>query len=147
MTRAAQIISLVALLIGLSIGAFVSFRTTATGLEDLHDLWRLTTPSVLRDFSFQQYKNADPAHAKAALLTYATFLEEFQKTYPEKGQQKELAVVYTRLAMLEDAANNQEQSRTYMTKARSWYSPIVGGRTLSDSEMKFAVNKIDTFMQ
>jgi hypothetical protein len=111
-------------------------------LGGYYDTQRLIAPDVLRDFSYMQYKHADLAHAEAALLTHANFLEELQKTYPEKTQ-NELAVVYTRLALLEDAANNQEQSRTYLTKARSWYSPIVGGRELSDSEMKFAVNKVD----
>jgi hypothetical protein len=147
MTRAAKILYFTALLIGLSIGAFFSFRNTMFFLDDSHDGQRLTAPRVLRDFSYMQYKNADHEHANAALLTYANFLEELQKTYPENPQKGELAVAYTRLALLEDAANNQEQSRTYITKARSWYSPIVGGRELSDSEMKFAVNKMDAWMQ
>jgi hypothetical protein len=147
MTKAAKIISLGGLLTGLSIGAFNSFRMTAYSLKTLDDIRVLTAPSVLRDFSYQQYKNADLAHAEAALLTYARFLEELQKTYPEKGRKSELAVVYTRLALLEDAAHNQVQSRIYLTKARSWYSPIVDGRELSDSEMKFAVNKMDAWMQ
>jgi len=147
MTRGAKITYLGALLIGLSIGTFSSFRITAYSLKTLDDLRVLTAPGVLRDFSYMQYKNADLAHAEAALLTYARFLEELQKTYPEKGQKNELAVVYTRLALLEDAAHNQGQSRIYLTKARAWYSPIVGGRELSDSEMKFAVNKMDAWMQ
>jgi len=147
MTRAAKILYFGALLIGLSTGSVISFRSTAFRLESLYDIPRLTAPGVLRDFSYMQYKNADHEHANAALLTYANFLQELQKTYPENPQKGELAVVYTRLALLEDAANNQEQSRTYMTKARFWYSPIVGGRELSDSEMKFAVNKMDARMQ
>jgi hypothetical protein len=146
MTRAAKILYFGALLIGLSTGSVISIRSTAFRLEALYDIPRLTAPGVLRDFSYMQYKNADHEHANAALLTYANFLEELQKTYPENPQKGELAVAYTRLALLEDAANNQEQSRTYITKARSWYSPIVGGRELSDSEMKFAVNKMDAWM-
>ena len=147
MTRAAKILYFAALLIGLSIGAFFSFRNTTRILDVSYVGQRLTAPWVLRDFSYMQYKNADPAHAEAALLTYCNFLEELQKMYPENAQKGELAVAYTRLALLEDAANNQEQSRTYITKARSWYSPVVGGRELSDSEMKFAVNKMDAWMQ
>ncbi len=147
MTRAAKILYFAPLLIGLSIGGFFSFRNTTRFLDVSHDVQRQTAPWVLRDFAYIQYRNADHEHANAALLTYANFLEEFQKTYPENPQKGELAVVYARLALLEDAANNQEQSRTYMTKARFWYSPIVGGRELSDSEMKFAVNKMDARMQ
>src|SRR4029077_4404139 len=112
-----------------------------------YDIHRLIAPRVLRDFSFLQYKYADREHANAALLIYARLLEELQKTYPEDSQKNDLAIAYTRLALLEDAADNQEQSRTYITKARSWHSPIVGGRELSDSEMKFAVNKMDAWLQ
>src|SRR5258708_31814355 len=134
MTRAAKIMYFGALFIGISIGSFFAFRTATHTLESIYDLQQMTAPMVLRDFSYTQYKNADRAHAQAALLTYANFLGELQKAYPEKGQKMELAVAYTRLALLEDAASNQEQSRTYMTKARSWYSPTIGGRELSDSE-------------
>src|SRR4029077_17176376 len=89
-----------------------------------YDIHRLIAPRVLRDFSFLQYKYADREHANAALLIYARLLEELQKTYPEDSQKNDLAIAYTRLALLEDAADNQEQSRTYITKARPAHSPL-----------------------
>jgi hypothetical protein len=145
MTRTAKIICFGALLSGLSIGAFISFRTTTLTLEDFYDAGRLTAPSVLRDFSFLQYQNADPAHAKAALLTYASFLEEMQKVNPEKSQKSDLAATYVRLASVEGAAKNPELSQIYMAKAHSWYRSF-GGRDLTDFEMKAAVDKMDTLL-
>ena len=101
---------------------------------------RLAAPGVLRDFSYMQYKNADLAHANTALLTYDNLLEGLEKTNPEKGQKYELAFAYTRLALLEDAANNSEQSQIYMLKAHFW-NRSAGGRDAPDSVMKLAVNR------
>jgi hypothetical protein len=146
MTRAAKILYFGALLIGLSIGAFFSFRNTTRILDLSYEAQQQTAPWVLRDFSYMQYKNADHEHANAALLTYANFLEELQKTHPEKGQEGELAVAYTRLALREDAANNSEQSQIYMLKAHFW-SRSSGARDAPDSVMKLAVNRMDAWMQ
>jgi hypothetical protein len=146
MTRAAKITYFGALLIGLSIGSYFSFRTATENLAAFYDLRRLTAPQVLRDFSYLQYKYADTEHAKAALLTFASLLEQMEKTSPEKSRKLDLAYAYTRLALLEDAANNREQSRNYMTKTRSWYRSI-DGRDISDYEMKVVVDKMDAWMQ
>jgi hypothetical protein len=146
MTRAAKITYLGALLLGLSIGSYFSFRTATHNLEAFYDLRRLAAPQVLRDFSYLQYKYSDPEHAKAALLTFASLLEQMEKTSPEKARKLDLAYAYTRLALLEDAANNREQSRYYMTKTRLWYRSI-DGRDISDYEMKVVVDKMDAWMQ
>jgi hypothetical protein len=146
MTRAAKIMYLGALFIGLSIGVFFSFRRAALILDNLNEARRLTAPGVLRDFSYIQYKYADSEHAKVALLTYASLLEEMQNVNPENAPKYGLAVAYTRLALLEDAAHNAEQSQIYMAKSRSLYRSA-GGRELSDSQMKFAVEQLDAWMQ
>jgi hypothetical protein len=146
MTRAAKILYFGALLAGLTIGVFFSFRNTSDILESSYDLQRLTAPWVLRDFSYLEYKYADLEHANAALLTYASLLEGLEKTNPEKGQKGELAFAYTRLALLEDVANNSEQSQVYMLKAHFW-SRSSGARDAPDSVMKLAVNRMDVWMQ
>jgi hypothetical protein len=146
MTRAAKITYVGALFIGISIGAFISFRNTTLNLESYYETRRLTAPWVLRDFSYVQYKNAGPADAKAALLTFASLLEEMQKANPEKSQKLDLALTYTRLALLEGEANNPEQSRIYMSKARAWYRSY-SGRDVTAFEMKVAVDKMDALME
>jgi hypothetical protein len=142
MTPAAKIAYFGALLIGLSIGAFFGFQNAAVALKDYYKLRQITAPAVLHDFSYLQYKHADPEHAKAALQTLAGFLEEMEKFNPETVQKRDLALVYTRLALLEEAANNPEQSHALMTKARYWYTAS-SGRDLSESEMKAASKIMD----
>jgi hypothetical protein len=146
MTRAAIITYFGALLLGLSIGSYFSFRNATHNLEAFYDFKRVAAPQVLRDFSYLQYKYADPEHAKTALLTFAGLLEQMEMTSPEKARKLDLAYAYTRLALLEDAAQNREQSQNYMTKTRAWYRSM-GGRDISNYEMKIAVDKMDAWMQ
>src|SRR5258705_6946921 len=146
MTRAATILYIGALLVGFSTGGFISFRRTTIDLDAFYQARQLTAPGVLREFSYVQYKYADSEHAKAALLTYTGLLEQMQKLSPAKAQGYDLAVAYTRLASLEDAAHNPVQSQIYMAKTRSLYKSV-GGRELTDSQMKFAVEKMDAWMQ
>jgi hypothetical protein len=69
-----------------------------------------------------------------------------EKSNPEKTQERELSLTYTRLALLEDAADNSEQSHALMTKARYWYTAS-GGRDYSESEMKTMLKSLDQQLQ
>jgi hypothetical protein len=142
MTRAAKITYFAALVIGLSIGAFFGFQTTAPLLEAYYDARQLTAPMAFSRFSYLQYSYADAAHAQAALVTLARFLEELEKLRPEKTRERELVFTYTRLALLEDAAEKLDQSHALMAKARYWNS-LSGGRDFSESEMKAALKTLD----
>jgi hypothetical protein len=97
-------------------------------------------------FSYLQCRSADAAHAQAALETFAKNLEEWVKLQPEKTQERELAFTYTRLALLEDAAEKRDQSHALMAKARYWYSSS-GGRDYSESEMKAALKRLNEHLQ
>ncbi|MGH9711903.1 MAG: hypothetical protein ACRD5M_01225 [Candidatus Acidiferrales bacterium] len=142
MTTAAKFTYGVALLIGLSIGAITEFHNASFAFQAFHDGLQATGPAMLGDFSYLQYKHADSEHAKVALQTYANLMEEMVKLNPEEARHQDLAFTYLRLALLEDASNNREQSHAYMTKARYW-NAARGGRDLSDSKMKAALNARD----
>jgi hypothetical protein len=146
MTLAAKITYLVALLIGLSIGTILGFRTTSSEIEDYDTAAKLIAPRALTDFAYTQYKNADLDHATKTLQSSADVLEEMEKSTPEKEQENDLAVVYTRLALREDAANNAVLSHAYMMKALYWRS-IAGDRPASESEMKAAVKRWDEMLR
>jgi hypothetical protein len=146
MTKGAKITYFSALLIGLSIGTIFGFQTAAPAFEAFYTGRQLIAPMVLGHFSYLQYSYADRAHAQAALQTSAKLLEGMEKLYPEKTQERELSFTYTRLALLEDAADNSEQSHALMTKARYWYTAS-GGRAYSDSEMKTMLKSLDEHLQ
>jgi hypothetical protein len=142
MTRAAKITYFAALFIGLSIGAFFGFQTAGPLLKGYYAVRQLTAPMAFSHFSYLQYNYADAAHAQAALQTFARFLEELEKLNPEKTQERELAFTYTRLALLDDAAEKLDQSHALMEKARYWYLSS-GGRDYSESEMKSMWKTLD----
>jgi hypothetical protein len=50
------------------------------------------------------------------------------------------------LAVLEETANDPEQSSAYMSRARLWYTAD-GGREYSDSEMKSFLKQIDVLSE
>jgi|HubBroStandDraft_1064217.scaffolds.fasta_scaffold17629_1 hypothetical protein len=146
MTLAAKITYLAAFVIGLSIGAVFGFRIATSDLEADESSERLIAPGALDNFAYMQYKHADLDHATKTLQGSANVLEEMDKSRPDRRQENDLAVVYTRLALREDAANNAELSHDYMTKVLYWRS-IAGDRAASESEMKAAVKRWDEMLR
>jgi hypothetical protein len=142
MTRAAKIGYLVALFIGVSVGAVFGYKTTLPILDAFGESRHSIAAVALTDFSQIQCMYADPQHAKAALLTVDDLLEKMERQKTEKSLMFDLRLAYTRLALLEDQGNNPEQSHAYMTKAR-YRNLAVGGRDYSESELKAALTRFD----
>ena len=61
----------------------------------------------------------------------------------KKVQKLLLANTYTRLAMLEDSANDTQGSKESMSKARYWYTASGRCGSRSDSEMKAELKLAD----
>ncbi len=141
MTLAAKITYFGALLIGLLVGAIFGFRKASDFIAMIASDRPTSAPVIVERFSFQQYRRADSEHARAALLDFVSFLEPLQRFHPERSQAHYLANTYTRLALLEDAAQDPEESRAYMAKARHWYGKSASGHT--DSEIKAAMKNFD----
>jgi len=139
-TGAAKITYLTALVLGLAVGGFFGFQHATATLKAQYDSKQMAW-TVLRDFSFMQYRHANPEHAKAALLALASLLEQMDKWIPQ-GTKRELVNAYARLSLVAEAENNPEQSRAYLARAR-YLNAAIGGRDFSDSEMKAAFKKFD----
>jgi len=56
--------AVLALVIGLSVGAFFGFWKDAGLLKSYYSARRVTAPEELDDFSFMQYRYADAEHAQ-----------------------------------------------------------------------------------
>jgi hypothetical protein len=146
MTPAAKVTYLATLFIGLSVGIFFGYKTAMDRLKISGDARSSMASLVLSDFSKMQYKHADLEHASAALLSYASLLEEMENLKTEKGRKDDLATTYTRLALLQDAAGNEQQSHAFMVKAETWYKAS-GGQPLPESEMKARLQAFDRRME
>jgi hypothetical protein len=143
MTRAAKITYFAALLLGLSIGGYFGSQRTAFALDSYYTVRDEAAPRELDHFSYLQYSYADSEHAKAGLQMAANVLEKIQQLDPDRSHEQELALTYTRLALLEDAEDNSQQSQALMTKARYWLAAS-NGRDYSESEMKDILSAWDS---
>jgi hypothetical protein len=65
-----------------------------------------------------------------------------ERLKPEKMQKADLAMTYTRLALLQDAEGNTQKSDGYMVTARSWYKAY-NGKDYPEAEMKAQVKSFD----
>ena len=146
MTPAAKIVYFSALAIGLSVGIFFAFRWDADPLKAYYSLRPTLSEIGDLDFSYIQYRYADTDHARTALLSFAALLEKLETVSPDKEEQLNLADTYTRLALLEDSANDAQASHDYMAKAQHWYA-ATGAKRSSDSEAKAAMIAADERLQ
>jgi hypothetical protein len=142
MTRAAKIVYVSALIVGLLAGAFAEFHEDLRMLKDSQESRDSMIPLAVTDFWFLQYKYSDPKDAKASLLSSASLLEEMYKANPKTESMGELGDIYMHLAILADAENDPEQSHAYMIEARSWW-PNPREAAISDGDLKAAVKKTD----
>lgn len=134
-----------AAVIGLAAGIVLGFLSGSMR-ANMAELQRFGAVAEYSDFSYTQYLHADTEHAKQALLSFISFLEQTERVAPSKSQEFDLALSYTRLALLEDAEPRPEQSRDYMKKALRW-EKSGGGRQNGANELKAAVRKLDLQMQ
>jgi hypothetical protein len=142
MTRAAKIVYLGALIIGLLAGGIAGFSEEFSTLKNFEESTETMMPQAVTDFWYLQYKYADPVDARAALSNSASLLEDICSANPKAGPRGEVGEIYVHLAILEDAAGDSEQSHAYMLQARSWW-PNPKEDAHSDEELKAAVKKMD----
>jgi hypothetical protein len=142
MTRAAKILYFTALALGLLVGGLDGFFTTMDLSRSSEESTRMNAPTILDDFSYVQYRYSDLAHAKDASQHAIDFLKEMEGLQPIKRQEGELAILYTRLALLAEQEGNAEQSHALLTEARRW-NATSGGRDHSDAEMKSGLKTLD----
>ncbi len=141
MTRAAKITYSMALLIGLVSGAVMGFWFRSGSLELFDFVTPMFALAALGNYTYLQYKHADAEHARAALQSYADFLDEMEKIKPDRAQRADLSFTYGRLALLEEKENNSEQSHIFMDKARSYANNA--GREISEADLRKTLKIID----
>ena len=142
MTKAAKIVYLVALAIGLAAGSAAGFLSTMNRLRFSDKATRDIAPRLLYDFSLIQYQHADAGHARDAAQLAVNFLTELEDLQPAGEQEIELAASYTRLAILADQAGDPERSRVLLSEAGRYFKSA-SGRDYSADEMKAWLKALD----
>lgn len=146
MTPAAKITYFSTLFVGLALGAVYGYHSTTEALSLVLNSRPLMASGTLEEFSFVQYRHADFGHGQAALLSFAGFLEQVGRFYPEDKKDYRLASTYIRLALLAEAAGKPGQAHAYLEKARLSHKSR-DASDHSDSEMKAAMKKMDALLE
>ena len=145
MTPAAKVVYLSALLLGLIPGTIWGFANAMNRIRVADELKWIISATEVERVAVIQLRHAEAQHARNSLESATSLLEDMERLRPNKAQRRMLTSVYTRLALLEDAAGNSEKSRAAMTKAKYWYMTS-GGKEMTDAEMKTAIKQFDDAM-
>ena len=122
-TRMKRTLRFLALIVvGLAIGAVSGVvhgrRSLGQGSEVLSQSFALAEYETLASL---EYKEADPTHAKQALLDLLAFMDQMEATNRvaiQKSLDLDRGITYMRLAMLEESAGNNDLARGYVGRAQ-----------------------------
>jgi hypothetical protein len=97
----------------------------------------------MRNLPLLQHEQADPEHARQALLGFTNFSKSMSKLHSAKGD-KALLIdtgrTYLRLAAIEELAGNPSLSHQYVLSARDSFKSM--GRDIPEEELDKQVTKI-----
>jgi len=122
-TRMKRTLRFLALIVvGLAIGAVSGVvhgrRSLGQGSEVLSQSFALAEYETLAKL---EYKEADPTHAKQALLDLLAFMDQMEaanRVAIQKSLDLDRGITYMRLAMLEERAGNNDLARGYVGRAQ-----------------------------
>jgi len=122
-TRMKRTLRFLALIVvGLAIGAVSGVvhgrRSLGQGSEVLSQSFALAEYETLASL---EYKEADPTHAKQALLDLLAFMDQMEaanRVAIQKSLDLDRGLTYMRLAMLEERAGNNDLARGYVGRAQ-----------------------------
>ena len=143
MTRAMKVGMAIAALVGLAIGGGEGIYQTrwlggATEFVEVHSI-----SSAFSDFAVQQFKYADTAHAREAVLLQISVLQRLEPIDHDFHIGAELGWAYTRLGMIEELAGQKEAARAALDQARAHFKLLQPHEELTDDQMKNTVKLMD----
>ncbi len=103
----------------------------------------ISISSVTSDFALQQFEHADSSHARQSVLLEIKILKQLERAAPEHGSGGRLGFAYTRLAMIEEAAGQQEAGRRALDEARERLKLVYPREELTGKQMKMMLKQLD----
>jgi len=127
------------LILGVFFGGYIG-RTWAAGGAIL---WEVSAAAGYEQLASLQSDQADPDHARQALLGFTDFSRSMTKLHSAQGD-KALLVdtgrTYLRLAAIEELAGNSNLSHKYVLDAQQSFKSM--GRKISEQDLNQQVAKI-----
>jgi hypothetical protein len=127
------------LLAGVGWGSYASLQLS----PEMEFAAALSVSSVASSFSIQQFQNADADHARAAALLEIILLEQLERATHDLIYRGKAGYAFTRLALIEESANNPAAARSALEQAKMWFKSS-SGKEPTDDQMKEALKKMDS---
>ncbi len=142
MTKAMKITFVATAVLGLAVGAGFGYSEATDLSESSQSVEPSIASSVVSDYAARQFRNADPDHARQAVQLEISIRKRLRAATQDSGEDGHVGFAYVRLAVIEDAAGNEEAGRQAMAEARTWFKPRPG-QPPSDDQLKDVLKKLD----
>jgi hypothetical protein len=111
----------------------------------------MSIPSITSNFAREQFEHADSAHARQAVLLEIKLLEQLERVARQTGgsgvvsasEDIQLALAYTRQALIEEADGQSEAARRDLDQAKSRLNRHRTEKVVTDEQMKDTLKRFD----
>lgn len=134
---------IVSAILGLLGGIVCGYYSAVDASQAMESAAAISVSQVTSNFSVQQFKHADPDHARNAVLEEIQILQLLEKATHGRYHSAELWVAYTRLAMIEESSNHLDAARSAIAQAKLWLKMDHPGREPTEDQMKQGVRGMD----
>jgi len=145
MTRVMKVSFVLSAILGLGAGGAFGYYQGAELSESMRSIEPIGAGFAVSDFAARQFHYADTEHARQAALLEISVREELRTIAHDSVADGGLALAYARLALVEEAAGNQEAEHHAMEQARVWFPAPRQGRDPSDERIRELFRKMDEY--
>ena len=143
MTRVAKITVLTSALLGFATGSLLGLHTGKLGAEGVQAAQIMAPAETSADFAARQFKNADPSHARQAVLLEIGILRRLERVAGDSAQERILGFAYTRLAIIEEDAGLHDAALAAFNEAREWFKRSNPNGEMTNEQLRDSVERMD----
>lgn len=146
MTRAMMLCIFASALIGLIVGAAVGRNEGIYLSRSFDEMRPIFLSEATARFAAKQFKYADSAHGREAVLLQIRVLQLLERSHQDSGNEEQLGSAYVRLSMIEEAAGQKAAERAALDQARAYFKRLDPTPESTDDQMKSAVRQMDELL-
>ena len=103
----------------------------------------IAASSATAAFAAEQFRHADPQHAREAVMLQIDILQQFERIAPSSVHERNLGFAYTRLAMVDEAVGQKADSEVAFQDAKDWFQKVHPENRLTDVQMESFVRHLE----
>lgn len=103
----------------------------------------IAASSATAAFAAEQFRHADPEHARQAVMLQIDILQQFERLSPSSVHENNLGFAYTRLAMIDKTAGQEVASEVAFQQAKDWFQKVHPESRLTSVQMESFVRHLE----